>query len=66
MKNNPTVDERLENLPPDLQGITRELIAVEGTNTPGAHESIYHDAVGNLVNDPPAEVHKSMKKVKLG
>lgn len=53
MKDNPTVDEWLEKLPPDLQKITRELIAVARKNMPNAHEFIYHDAVGYSVNDSP-------------
>jgi len=53
MKNNPTVDEWLEKVPPDLQLITRELIAVVRKNMLGAHEFIYHDAVGYSVNDSP-------------
>jgi hypothetical protein len=53
MKNNPTVDKWLEKLSPDLQDITRELIAVARKNMPGAHEFIYHDAVGYSVNDSP-------------
>lgn len=53
MKDNPTVDRWLEKLPPDLQNITRELIAVARKNMPGVHEFIYHDAVGYSVNDSP-------------
>jgi hypothetical protein len=53
MKDNPTVDQWLEKLPPDLQRITRELIAIARKNMPGAHEFIYHDAVGYSINDSP-------------
>ena len=53
MKDNPTVDEWLEKLPPDLQLIARALIAVARKNMPGAHEFIYHDAVGYSINDSP-------------
>jgi hypothetical protein len=53
MKNNPTIDEWLEKLSPDLQIITRELIAVARKNMPNAHEFIYHDAVGYSINDSP-------------
>ncbi len=53
MKDNPTVDQWLEKLPPDLQKITRELIAVARKNMPGVHEFIYHDAVGYSVNESP-------------
>jgi len=53
MKDNPTVDQWLEKLPPDLQKITRELIAVARKNMSNAHEFIYHDAVGYSINDSP-------------
>ncbi len=53
MKNTPMVEEWLAHLPLDLQVITRELIEVARTNMPGAHEFIYHDAVGYSVNDSP-------------
>lgn len=53
MTNNPTVDEWLEKFAPDRQAIIRELIAVARRNMPGAHEFIYHDAVGYSVNDSP-------------
>ena len=53
MKDPPTVDRWLEKLSPDLQPITRELIAVARKNMPGVHEFIYHDAVGYSVNDSP-------------
>ena len=55
MKDNPTVGKWLEKLPPDLQNITRELIAVARKNMPGVHEFIYHDAVGYSVNDSPSD-----------
>ena len=51
MKNNPTIDEWLGKLPPDLQRITRELIAIARKNMPGVHEYIYHDVMGYSVND---------------
>ena len=53
MKDNSTVDQWFKKLPPDLQKITRELIGVARMNMPGAHEFIYHDAVGYSVNDSP-------------
>jgi hypothetical protein len=53
MSKNPTVDEWLEKFPSDRQIIIRELIAVARRNMPGAHEFIYHDAVGYSVNDSP-------------
>jgi hypothetical protein len=53
MKNNPSVDEWLEKLPTDLQAIILALIAVARKNMPGAHEFIYHDAVGYSINDSP-------------
>jgi hypothetical protein len=48
-----TVEEYLSNLPPDLQAITRELCDVARKNMPGAHEFIYHDAVGYSVSKSP-------------
>lgn len=48
-----TVEEYLSNLPPDLQAITRELRTVARQNMPGAHEFIYHDAVGYSVSKSP-------------
>lgn len=53
MKRTPTVEEWLEKFPPDRQSIIRELIAVARQNMSGAHEFIYHDAVGYSVNDSP-------------
>jgi hypothetical protein len=53
MSKNPSVEEYLSNLPPDLQAITRELVTVARKNMPGVHEFIYHDAVGYSVNDSP-------------
>jgi hypothetical protein len=53
MKDNPTVDQWLEKLPPDLQKITLELIAVVRKNMPSAYEFIYHDAVGYSIDDSP-------------
>ena len=53
MNKNPTVEDWLANLPPDLQAITRELRAVARKNMPDAHEFIYHDAIGYSVSDSP-------------
>lgn len=53
MRNKPTVEEWLENLPVDLQVITQELIEVARKNMPNMHEFIYHNAVGYSVNDSP-------------
>jgi hypothetical protein len=53
MRNNPTVQEWLEKLPPELQNITRELITAARKNMPNAHEFIYHDAVGYSFSDSP-------------
>jgi hypothetical protein len=53
MKPNPTVAEWLEKLPPDLQRITHELISIARKNMQGAHEFIYHDAVGYSVSHSP-------------
>jgi hypothetical protein len=47
------VEEYLSNLAPDLQAITRELCAVARQNMNGAHEFIYHDAVGYSVTESP-------------
>ena len=48
-----SVEEWLANLPPDLQLITKELRDVALKNTPGAHEFIYHDAIGYSTSDSP-------------
>ena len=48
-----SVEEYLSNLPPDVQAITRELVAVARKNMRRVHEFIYHDAVGYSVNDSP-------------
>lgn len=48
-----SVDQYLTNLPPDLQAITRELVAVARKNMPKAHEFIYHDAVGYSMTESP-------------
>lgn len=53
VKSNPTVNECLEQFPPNLQKITRELIAVARKNRPNGHEIIYHGAVGCPINDSP-------------
>lgn len=47
------VEEFLSNLPADLQAITRELCTVARQKMPGAHEFIYHNAVGYSVSDSP-------------
>ena len=48
-----SVEEYLSNLPPAVQAITRELVAVARKNMRRVHEFIYHDAVGYSVNDSP-------------
>ena len=53
MRNKPTVEEWLKNLPVDLQVITQALIEVARKNMPHMHEFIYHDTVGYSVNDSP-------------
>jgi hypothetical protein len=53
MKDNPTVEQWLEKHLPDVQKITRQLIDIARKNMPGAHEFIYHDAVGYSMNDSP-------------
>jgi hypothetical protein len=47
------VEEFLSNLPANVQAITRELCAVARKKMPGAHEFIYHNAVGYSVSDSP-------------
>ena len=47
------VEEFLSNLPADVQAIARELVAVARKKMPGAHEFIYHNAVGYSVSDSP-------------
>jgi hypothetical protein len=53
MSNDSTIAEFLSNLPPELQGIIRELVAVARKNMPGTVEFIYHDAVGYSVSASP-------------
>jgi hypothetical protein len=48
-----SVEEFLSNLAPDLQTITRELVAVARKKMTGAHEFIYHNAVGYSVSESP-------------
>ncbi|SRR6266511_2990663 len=48
-----SVEQFLADLPPDLQAITRELVAIARKNMPKAHEFIYHDAVGYSVSESP-------------
>ena len=47
------VEEFLNSLPSDLQAITRALVSVARKKMPGAHEFIYHNAVGYSVSDSP-------------
>src|SRR4026207_588396 len=47
------VEEFLFGLSPDVQAITRELVTVTRKRMPGAHEFIYHNAVGYSVSDSP-------------
>jgi hypothetical protein len=47
------VEEFLSNLPADVQAITRELCTVARKQMPGAHEFIYHNAVGYSTSDSP-------------
>jgi hypothetical protein len=47
------VEEFLSGLPADTQAIARGLVAVARKNMPGAHEFIYHQAVGYSVSDSP-------------
>ena len=47
------VEEFLSSLPSEIQMITRELVAVARKKMPGAHEFIYHNAVGYSVSDSP-------------
>ena len=53
MYSRPAVEDWLAHLPLNLQEITRELVEVARKNLPGAHEFIYHDAVGYSVSDSP-------------
>ena len=48
-----SVEEWLANLPPDIQLITKKLRAVALKNMPGAHEFIYHNAIGYSTSDSP-------------
>ena len=47
------VEEFLSHLPSDVQTIARELVTVARKNMPGAHEFIYHNAVGYSVSESP-------------
>jgi hypothetical protein len=47
------VEEFLSSLPVEVQAMTRELVAVARRNMPGAHEFIYHNAVGYSLSDSP-------------
>jgi hypothetical protein len=47
------VEEFLSSFPTDVQAITRELVIVARKRMPGAHEFIYHDAVGYSLSDSP-------------
>jgi hypothetical protein len=53
MRENPSIKDWLSNLPPDLRAIAKKLRAVARKNMPGAHEFIYHDAIGYSVSDSP-------------
>ena len=53
MYSRPAVEDWLAQLPLNLQEITRELVEVARKNLPGAHEFVYHDAVGYSVSDSP-------------
>ena len=46
-------EEFISNLPPDIQAVTKELVAVSRKHMPGAHEFIYHSAVGYSTSDSP-------------
>ena len=48
-----SVEEWLSNLSPDLQPITKKLRAVALKNMTGAHEFIYHNAIGYSTSDSP-------------
>jgi uncharacterized protein DUF1801 len=48
-----SVEEWFANLPADLQLITKKLRDVALKNMPGAHEFIYHDAIGYSISDSP-------------
>lgn len=53
MSKNPSVKDWLANLPPELRIIAKQLRAVARKQMPGAHEFIYHDAIGYSVSDSP-------------
>ena len=48
-----SVQAWLANLEPDIRSITKQLRAVARKHMPGAHEFIYHDAIGYSVSDSP-------------
>ena|SRR5688572_10869734 len=47
------IEEYFSKLSPDLQEITTDLCTIARQNMPGAHELIYHDAVGYPVSESP-------------
>src|SRR5688572_32869032 len=47
------IEEYFSKLSPDLQEITTDLCTIARQNMPGAHEFIYHDAVGYSVSESP-------------
>jgi uncharacterized protein DUF1801 len=51
--NETPVAEYLSKLSLDLPALTGELVAVARKNLPGAHEFIYHDAVGYSASESP-------------
>ena len=54
MVKNPSVQDWLANLAPDVRAITKQLRAVARKNMPKAKEYIYHDAIGYSVDNLPA------------
>ena len=53
MSNHPSVKEWLATLPAEGRAISRSLRAVARKQMPGAHEFIYHDAIGYSLSDSP-------------
>lgn len=53
MRKNPSVNDWLANLHPELRAIAKQLRAVARKQISDAHEFIYHDAIGYSVSDSP-------------
>jgi hypothetical protein len=53
LMNRISVEDFLSSLPADVESIARELVTLARKKMSGAHEFIYHNAVGYSVSDSP-------------